>query len=218
MSVRLLALAAAFLAVSGSNVTQAEEVHIVLQSLRCNKQTEGGGDDEPYLVVSGLAPGGKFTRRLPENGHWSITDDGAEDTRKVNGVSLWRGDLKPGESIEITVLVMEEDDGTPPKVIKKIGEEIAGSIRTDDKAVGAVIAVGKTLLGLLKNSDDYIGSFSGKVSNSGGKLKMEWKANERGIKTTDTSPSGDTGKFGLNGDGSQYDVWISPWLVPVKSR
>jgi hypothetical protein len=112
-----------------------------MDNIWCNKTTEAG-EDEVYLLVNyQYRDGRNGTYRIPNRSHWDLNDD--NNPRQVSRVDLFSDFLNFGESVDLNVFIMEEDCG---------GNNGQGNIIVSPQILN-------------QGSDDYIGSFSVKITN-----------------------------------------------------
>jgi hypothetical protein len=205
---------------------KATHVTLRMLGLCCGKTTEPGAD-EAYLFVAGLrsdntnASPQQYSARLPDANdplhrgdvrfHWDINDGGQPDNNPsgdshcIRDRVLFEGDLPEGQSWDFSLIFMEEDGGNSALaqdilagILMKSGDPYAAT-------AGGVLGV-MTALGVrINDTDDYLGSFSLRIKNSGGKLTVDWKSIDR---INYLSPSGNYAEVKMNGDGSDYITWI----------
>lgn len=116
-------------------------VELRMARLRCEEQTEGG-DDEVYIEVSGrVSDGTPISRRLPaaEPASWELRDD--QEPREIRNITLWVGQLSPGDFAEVIVTVKERDHGggsdETPGAIRCFVRNNSGSITVRGEAAFA---------------------------------------------------------------------------------
>jgi hypothetical protein len=202
---------------TGENVDAA----VRLEQIRCNKTTESG-EDEIYLLVEGITDKREaFGKRIPEEGHWSLNDNG--DAREKLDVALWKGSLGPGQSVDLVLMILEEDFERNPAAEKQIQESLrkafaAGGHRSHARAIGTTGEDGDTwatlipvLVELIKagfdairhNTDDIPGVILVRVWNDAGSIKSDYRALARArVIDGDRTSS----RIELNGDGSRYEL------------
>ena len=154
-------------------------VQITMDQLQCLKTTaRGSQSDELALLVAGKAPAGMFKRHLPTgNGTYVFktgqkagatgwkTADGKERGRPV----LFSGSLKPGETVRLTMLMIEHDKptGVAGKVKKasgllgKVGSALGKVGSAAGKIAGKVEGAVKKVTGALDKVSDVFGKVSG---------------------------------------------------------
>jgi Domain of unknown function (DUF5590) len=197
-------------------------VSLIMKQLRCQKRTEGD-EDEIYVVVAGKTSSGKeIAVWMPKDqGHWDSIEHGSG--RSITGAplnfrekgpppnqSLWSDSLVVGESVELTIFVMEQD-GNDSKDILDMAAEAA---RTTDPEDPTVIGTNHYVPGLLKdrvwnrekgNSDDVPGVIALRITNTGERMEVVWVVRDR---VRNLGPEGDARRFELNGDGSRYQLLL----------
>jgi hypothetical protein len=185
----------------------------------CDKTTEKGAD-EVYIVTVGSKIGsGDVVVRAPldAKSHWDMNDghqsndNPSGDSHCLTNRSLASGELKPGESYYYNVTVFEQDGGTSESYQKMAAGILAKS--GNPFAVGAGTFIGAlTSVGFFfKDSDDWMGMYGLKVTNTNGILSTEWQKKD-GI--VHINPDGDAPtdpnrkEIRMNHDGSKYVGWF----------
>ncbi|WP_265595980.1 hypothetical protein [Verrucomicrobium sp. BvORR106] len=208
-------------------------VELGFRGFACDRTTEDGAD-EIYMLVFCRRGGATFSSRLPrdlpqqELGHWDMNDGGqgwksavvpySGDAHGINdGVLLTLdGNLKDGESVEIQVIIMEEDGGNTKK-LQEVGSQVLQQTGDPYAVATGVILGALTNLGfnILADTDDFIGSFGVKVVGvGGGRIRADWK---RGDSVTISQPDPEhkndrnRNEFRFNGSGSNYVGWF--WVT-----
>lgn len=191
---RFLATLAAFFgaAVVSAVPAAAAQVSVDLTNLRAIQTyaLEDKGDDQAYLLVSGVAKGQELTpTKLPKDGVWTVGPKQPAVTDK-KPVTLWTGDLADGEFALLTVTLFQGkgDDAKLKEYAGKLGEagkaaagRSAAKLASPDeakklaadtlKAHRAVVTKIKDLFGGRdKNADHFGGQFTLLVRNQGGKI------------------------------------------------
>lgn len=193
-----------------------DKVQLVMSRLECDKTTEHGAD-EVYIIVTGLRSDGTqfFTRWPSDNpnqasGHWDMNDGNqptdapqGQDSHVITNKPMFNGELPPGSTWDLSVIVMEEDGGNS-KQIQQIGS--AALLKSGNPySVGAgAILKGLTELGfnIVSDTDDYIGSFGVSIRDDGSGRSVTWKVMDRAEQKPSTSES--KADFHFNGDHSDY--------------
>jgi hypothetical protein len=173
----------------------ALRVQITMDQLQCLKTTERGNQaDEVYMIVAGKSPAGTFKKRLPDakNNYlfkagqkagatgWK-TKDGKERGRPV----LFAGSLKPGELVQLTVMMIEQDKGNSvvdkakgvvDKAKKAGGGLLGGVVKKIGGAAGGVAKkIGGVAGGVAKKAGSVVKQVTGVVDKVSGALE---KVNE----------------------------------------
>ena len=145
------------------------------------------GEDDLYVVASGVAKGQEFTRRLPDQGTIKIAPKKPAFTDKPGVV--WEGELADGEFAYVTVVLMQgegkdaaklkEFQGKLDAAAKKVAERSKKTITSDDsdkiveqtlKAQQEVISKVKDTFSRDRKTDHYGGLFNLLVWNNNGKM------------------------------------------------
>jgi len=205
---------------------QKKHYQLSVPSFACYKTTEDGADEVYLLLTWKTTTGreGNFSK-----GIWSMNDTRHQENDSPLGtiVDLY---LDPGEIVEILGTVMEQDDGQP-RQYEAVGRSILQDIRGSGEAIFPYLKNGpaelankiKNLLAVtaqanrLKNSDDWIGSFSFRVPDVK-QNQQPWDC--RGIFNTndaaantnryyiDATTAARLAVFNFGGDGSKYTMKI----------
>lgn len=170
---------------------------LVMDELFCAKTTEMS-EDEVYLILAGKKSDNTLIRtRVPgNNGHWDLNDNG-DKKRRVKNITLWEGELKNGESIDLFVIGMEEDWKPNDAIDKAITDVMSMNIFNAKYATGARAfnddkekdesfwkelakklfeeGLKKAFDGVFKNQDDYLGSVAVRLWNDGGNLRTDYR-------------------------------------------
>lgn len=188
---------------SGSNC-------LILKSFWCNRTTEYS-EDEIYFLVAGIkSDNTEIKYCIPNSGHWSVNDNGGpqkQSLEKIKGETvLWSGDLKNGESVELTILCMEVDNGDAGKVMQ-LASDVGKEINPNDKTVGTIADIVKVIGTIFaNNTDDFPGAFSVLIQrDNNGKLSFNWKTNER---CEDKGTLEGAKRFDLKGDRAEYLIGL----------
>ena len=197
---------------------------IVIQELRCILPTDQSHEDEVYIMVAGKTSTGiEISHRVPDE-HWDmiagteiVTIHGNivvfEGKTVPGNPILWSGELFKGQSVELTLFVMDEDRQEDPKG-NPSSMASAAAQRTnsaDSSIIGTDSDVEDLLdkhiinhgLGLIKDTDDCIGIIAVRLMNVGGKISVTWA--ERG-RVHDRGQVKTARDFSLIGDGSEYKL------------
>jgi hypothetical protein len=148
------------------------------------------GEDDVYLVVSGVAKGEEINKRLPETGTMKVAPKKPAFTPEQPGV-LWEGQLDDGEFAYVTVVLMQGEgkdeaklkeftgklDAAAKKVEARSKKKIEGSSEDADKLVEQTLAGQREVVTHVKDTfarekktDHFGGLFNVLVWNNGGKI------------------------------------------------
>jgi hypothetical protein len=146
------------------------------------------GEDDLYVVVSGVAKGQPVDKRLPESGATKVSPKKPAFTPDKPGL-LWEGELNDGEFAYLTVVLMQgegkdqakfkEFAGKLAEAAGKISERAKKTLTSDDsdklvegtvKAQRDVVTKVKDTFSRDKKTDHYGGLFNVLVWNNGGKI------------------------------------------------
>ena len=189
---------------------------IVIQELRCILPTDQSHEDEVYIMVAGKTSTGiEISHRVPDE-HWDMIHGNIvvfEGKTVPGNPILWSGELFKGQSVELTLFVMDEDRQEDPKG-NPSSMASAAAQRTnsaDSSIIGTDSDVEDLLdkhiinhgLGLIKDTDDCIGIIAVRLMNVGGKISVTWA--ERG-RVHDRGQVKTARDFSLIGDGSEYKL------------
>lgn len=149
---------------------------------------EDKGDDQVYLLVSGVASGQPISQKLPKDA-WTAGPK-KMPVNKDEPLTLWKGDLAEGEFAAVTVTLMHgagKDDAKTKEFLdkkaaaeKKIEALGKKTLTADEikKLPGALLAAHQELITKVKeiyarekNTDHYGGQFTVVIWNDGGKIK-----------------------------------------------
>jgi hypothetical protein len=166
--------------------------------LECFQTTEHG-EDEVYLVVTGQYSGGNpFQYRFPnETQHWDLND--GEGDPPVRDWPLINLEMHNGSSVDLIVLVMEEDGGTSGGWTR-LGGSVVGRLNPQ---AGAIIGVIGSLINF-QDSDDFIGAFSVHITNDNGNIITTFSPRDRVYDSSDPNSAWIRWNVNMNGDGSKY--------------
>jgi hypothetical protein len=213
---RVLSLAI-FLAVP--SFVMGKTVHLGMRQFCCDKTTEAGAD-EVYILAYGRRSDGQatFEQRVPgPSQHWDM-NDGDQPTDNPDGdahcrtnKTLFTGEIGPGQSWDLTVLVMEEDGGNSAQWQRAASTAAIRSGNPFAVAGGAILAVYTELFGgIVNDTDDYIGSFAVHITNDNNNIRVDWKPLDRvDHMIPDPNDGGNPNRreFRMNGDGTNYVGW-----------
>jgi len=188
-----------------STIAQGFSYQLTMRQLLCNQTTELG-EDEVYMIVNGQTSAGeRWNLRLP-NEHWDLNN--TQEPRQVNDWILAQSarKLNIGESAVLNVVIMEEDDGRIGNEILNQGAKILSSCAASSPfcALGAgALAVGQAL-GIGRNTDDYIGSFTVILTRTQYGMQTQFSNYDRcrAVNVGINYPQGQLIQF--IGDGSNY--------------
>lgn len=141
------------------------------------KTTEMTGDDL-YLL---LCENGGKPRRLPERGHWSVSEQG--NNRKIVK-PVFKRELRDGEKVKILLVILVEDNGMPAWLmegITRVGQTYAKSKSKSNKAAAQVVsAVGELTKRIVGDEDDLLGTLAITLENRDGKIITSVSAAQHG--------------------------------------
>lgn len=214
MARRLIFLAVMCLGVAID--ARAASVHLRMQQLCSDKTTENGADEVYIMVYARRSDGATYLQRWPSNapgessGHWDMndgdqpTDNPDGDSHCITNKTLFSEDIEPGQSWQVTVILAEEDGGTSADLQNTVGE-LASAVPDPFVSGAGAVLVALSELGLkIEDSDDYIGSFSVRISAGDDGLSTEWNAGDR---IAEDSTDGAAKVYRMGGDGSNYIGW-----------
>ena len=158
-----------------------------LRAIQVNN-IQQGGDDDVYVLVSGVAKGQKVNQRIPTSGTLKANPKKPAITDK-QPQTLWQGELNDGEFAFLTVVVMQ-GPGQDQAKIKAFQDQLSfATMKTADLSAKTLDAGGLTNLHKQalaaqrpiitkikdtfardKKTDHYGGLFNVSVINSGGRL------------------------------------------------
>jgi hypothetical protein len=160
-----------------------------LRAIQLNNMNPDGEDDV-YLVVSGVAKGEEIHKRLPETGTMKVAPKKPAFTPEKPG-ALWEGQLDDGEFAYVTVVLMQgegkdeaklkEFAGKLDEVAKKVEarskKKFEGKSEDVDKLVEQTLAGQREVVTKVKDTfsrekktDHFGGLFNVLVWNNGGKI------------------------------------------------
>ena len=219
------------------SAAQSQRYQMNLPVLSCYAKTEDGEDEVYVLVTWRNSAGATGNIRSPFNHHYDMNN--VERADKPNTTvhryiqKILDFELANGQSIDIFCSLMEEDDGTPSQY-EAAGQKIlriANANRGDifntitGNSFKSIIA-NVASMNRLGNSDDWIGSFSYRISKSNGVVTIRAKridnSNSNGgqTQTNDSQPrvpantqllavANASVSFGFTGDGSKYNAGVT---------
>lgn len=160
-----------------------KSIRLILETLSCTKTTEAA-EDEVYLAVGGRnTKKGEFSSVAPSSDNpWNMNDSGDLQTRDLYYV-IYSGVIPDQSTTDIDVLFLERDGGTP-KAALNTAAALAAAVSNGNPYVLAAAGVAKVLaevFGILgiKDTDDWLGGFHLTVTNTNGKVRLNWRAGER---------------------------------------
>jgi hypothetical protein len=146
------------------------------------------GEDDVYLVASGVANGKEFQKRLPESGTMKVSPKKPAFSPDKPG-AVWEGTLNDGEFAYVTVVLMQGEGKDQSKLkefqsrldaaAKKSPERSKKTLTTEEsdkliegtlKAQRDVITRVKDTFAREKKTDHFGGLFNVFVWNNGGKI------------------------------------------------
>jgi hypothetical protein len=158
-----------------------------LRAIQVNN-IQQGGDDDVYVLVSGVAKGQEVNKRIPPSGTLKANPKKPAITDK-QPQTLWQGELNDGEFAFVTVVVMQ-GTGQDSAKIKAFQDQLgaaakkAGDLSKKTLDAGGITGLHKQILAAqrpiitkikdtfarAKNTDHYGGLFNVSVINNGGRL------------------------------------------------
>ncbi len=146
------------------------------------------GDDQAYLLVTGIANGKEFSEQFPKDKPWTIGPKTPAASVK-SPVTVWKGDLGDGEFALVSITLMQGKAADAAKIKeyldkkaeaeKKVADRAKAKLTADEakalstnlvKAQQGVIKDIKKIFSRDKNTDHYGGLFNVVVWNIGGKI------------------------------------------------
>jgi hypothetical protein len=200
---------------------QCGKAEIYLRELCCDKTTELGADEVYILVYGRRTDGATYARRWPgpgvgtPQGHWDMNDNPRlpknnprGDSHCITDKSLFVGELSPGQSWDVIVMISEEDGGNSKDIQALVGP-LAEKVPNPFVAGAGVVLAALTELGInIKDTDDYVGSLAVHIANNGGNISAKWKKVDRVNGDVGPDPNARAAKeCRMNGDGSNYIGW-----------
>jgi hypothetical protein len=194
------------------DANSATTIEFLSDALECNKTTEKGADEVYVVIVAQRSDGANLGGRLPGPGmHWDMNDNPKLGVNRPSGDSYRRmgswftATVKPGESLDVVFLVMEEDGGNTQFAQKNVGAVLLQTGNPIAAGAGAILQGLASLGFYAEDTDDFIGSFGAHVTNVDGKISVEWRPMDR---VYATHPYKNGFEFDMNGDGSHYKNWM----------
>jgi hypothetical protein len=195
--------------------TNAQTAAFTLNQLWCNRTTEQGQDEVYFIVfyrynfIGGIS--GQYTTQ-----QYNIND--GNQPRSIGSFNLFQRPLYPGQSVDITVMVMEADGGGSAQIINRAQTIMEYGVPAAcmgfppscpyATAIGGVVefvaSLPQKLQGLIQDTDDYIGSINVRLSNNNGYLEVQYYNMNRC--TSSYPPNGilTANQSIFVGDGSSY--------------
>ena len=190
---------------------------VTLKTLWIKKHNDGliktmDKTDEVYLLLAGKKSmdTAEIKSRFPYGLSWSLSDKGGPARQamevKYRSEKLWEGILTPGETVEFTFMVMEEDKAKAAAGLE-LASQIAKKTVPEDTNLGSAAKISEIAAQIFRNNkDDFIGSFAVKISNIKGEKKTEWKI----MDFCSDEGSDSTGrKFDVHGAGAHYQLAVA---------
>ena len=212
-----------------ASAASAQHVVLYLNSLWCDKTTEAG-EDEVYFVTIfkyNIQNGnhGQYTQ-----GPWNIND--GKQPRSIGGINLFDGVVYPNTSVDITILIMEQDGGGSAQVIDRANQilQVAAPVACEAfppscpyaSAIAGIVQFAASLpdflKGIIQDTDDYIGSVTVRLSaDATGMLSAYYYGYDRcyfsgpaqGVPIPNL-----TLVAAFNGDGSAYTLNTTASYIP----
>jgi len=193
-------------------VVTPKAITLQLNRLCCDKTTEDGAD-EIYFIVTGknTSSGETFSSRFPGEGQHSDMNDGNQPNDNKNGDShcitvrtLHGINISPGQSWDVNILIMEEDGGTTKTTQQVAALMLSNSGNGYAEAAGAVLDLLTKAGQIIKDTDDYIGSFAMHASSdSSGQVSTSFTPSNNS-RITIQSVKDHVVEFRFGGSGSDY--------------
>jgi hypothetical protein len=191
---RVLVPALALVAAAFAPAVRAAPVPVkidlpALRAIQLNNMNPDGEDDV-YLVVSGVAKGEEIHKRLPETGTLKVSPKKQAFTPEQAG-TLWEGQLDDGEFAYVTVVLMQGEgkdeaklkefqgklDEAAKKVEARSKKKFEGKGEDADKLVEETLAGQREVVAKVKDTfsrekktDHFGGLFNVLVWNNGGEI------------------------------------------------
>jgi hypothetical protein len=237
------AIASVLIAIASSPAyAQPITAKLVMHELHCAKTTGelrlgpiGNPEDEIYVLIKGKkSDGTRIDKRVPGNGVWSMIDkDGPK--RKMTNVTLWGGELKNGESVDLFVLFMEEDRKRFDAYTKQfdqmldsqrfasMAKAVGGGGKKDDATEDIIREILKELIKLVtreieNDTDDVPGAVRVRMWNENGNIRSSWQAYDSSEEVKDKRRDKNwsaSSTFNLKGHGTLYQCTVEATSLPT---
>jgi hypothetical protein len=132
---RLLALILIPLAGFFALAARAVPVSIDMIDLRCVQtfNTTKTGDDDAYLLVTGISGGKEFSDRLPKDKTWTIAPKKPVGSAK-EPITLWKGDVNAGEFALVSVTLMQGKGADAAKIKEYLDKKAEAEKKVAERA------------------------------------------------------------------------------------
>jgi hypothetical protein len=174
-------LSAAPIAAPGEASAQDAATRVVMD-LRCGKQTERFGDDEPYITATVVRSQGPTTSRFVWGG--DMNDDG--DKKIAGNLLVWDGTIRDGEVITFLIHTFEQDGSDYEPALRLAAKAAQAFVALQAGGTGAAaqgaaqyiagMNAGSIISGICSNdnctdTDDWVGTFGAYIRNDRGTLQ-----------------------------------------------
>ena len=203
--------------------TDASAASLKMRQFCVDKTTENGADESYIAVVGTRSDGVTFSARLPADepqkdaGHWDMndgdqpTDNPDGDSHCITNKAVISTELKPGQSLSLLILLMEEDENT--EKIQDLAAAVLAAIGNPYTVAAAAVLETLTRLGvtLVPNSDEIYGSFGVNITNKDGEISAKWSSKNTVESSQDdpNRPDDDNAReYRMKGDGANVIGWF----------
>lgn len=174
--------------------------------------------NEVYVVVSGAQGSQMLDSRdvRRANGDEFSLDQGDV----ARNLELWKGDLEPGESVDLNVSLFDKDSAVPGAILGLA--ESAFGIATKLMGVGNIWAgiaaslpdalkAGESFVSTLKSNgaDDLLSTFHVQIKNVDGNLKTTWTPMFQADVQTTATDRGDYSSITSRGSDGEFHISLS---------
>lgn len=162
-------------------VAQAR-AQIVVRRIYCSCTTEAGHDEVYYLFGGVNGAGARVSHRGPDAWQsadadnataWDMNDSGDEQNRYLNA-TIYDEALLPGQTATFASAFYESDQQDYGSTVAAAGKLASGVGTVLGQPVVKIAGLVLTWIGSLipKNQDDFLGAFSLRLANNGGKVSI----------------------------------------------
>ncbi|MCA9125506.1 MAG: hypothetical protein KDB22_00410 [Planctomycetales bacterium] len=153
------------------------KVNLTLDQLLSTRSADDAmfsSDNDIYIMLAGRRNGVEF-------GPYRVDPPGKADVWSLNtgesvkNISLWTGELKPGESVDFFVSLFDQDSATWDAVVE-IGKGLIAAIpsiatgNAKEAIPGVIAAAGKAIDAAGRDVDDFMGMYFVRIENVDGQL------------------------------------------------
>lgn len=168
---------------SGNTTTGTQtRAQVVVRRIYCSCTTEAGHDEVYYLFGGVNGAGAQVSHRGPDAWQaadadnataWDMNDSGDEQNRYVNA-SIYDEALQPGQNATFACAFYESDQQDYGSTVSAAGKLASGVGTAVGQPVVNIAGMILTWIGSLipKNQDDFLGGFSLRLVNTGGKVSI----------------------------------------------